>query len=73
MLLRNAFAKCLLQTWLINQLQNLKGDAVEAVISPAESRLSPISEQLMSPVTSAPPVWDLSGKLELPLTKAMAL
>ncbi|KAG8978596.1 hypothetical protein FRC05_009868 [Tulasnella sp. 425] len=60
-------------TWLISQLQNLKGDAVEALISPVESRLSPISEQLMSPVTSAPPVWDISGKLELPLTKAMAM
>lgn len=60
-------------TWLISQLQTLKGDAVEAVISPIDSRLSPISEQLMSPTSSAPPVWDISGKLELPLTKAMAL
>ncbi|KIO33872.1 hypothetical protein M407DRAFT_65131 [Tulasnella calospora MUT 4182] len=60
-------------TWLISQLQTLKGDALEAVISPIDSRLSPISEQLMSPTSSAPPVWDISGKLELPLTKAMAL
>ncbi|KAG9049709.1 hypothetical protein FS837_009354 [Tulasnella sp. UAMH 9824] len=60
-------------TWLISQLQTLKGDAVEAVISPVDNILSPISEQLMSPTSFAPPVWDLSGKLQLPLTKAMAL
>ncbi|KAG9018863.1 hypothetical protein FRB90_008800 [Tulasnella sp. 427] len=60
-------------TWLISQLQSLKGDTADTIMSPVDSHLSPISDQLMSPISSVPPVWDSSSKLELPLTRAMSL